>query len=454
MPAARYWRITGLALHGQGDLTVLDIGLYSDDVRVDATATHTASLAPLSGTTFAATDVAKSGFAFVWDFGRAQDVDDAQFTLGATSAHISRYQIESSEDGHIWKTEFRWRGLFGGAPLVQLPPNDPHYKKVLAYLDARDSALGCLAYRGPDFVNTGTVPVSLSNSVSYYPVTSRFISATPGYFGQITSAAKAMEYTLSGDFSVEMRIARPSAQTSQPGILCGFGSTGLRLYLHPSFSSGYPVSVGTAGGTTLGIASNAISTNAPSTVKWIRNSGTHRLVVDGSVRALFYDDTPIVFDRIVVGSTSSSGQFFYFSHLRVTDGVDRGNDSSDVLGPLEGPDPSSVLPIGSGEVGDYAPPDSPAQLGLAHTQIDTVDGGTVSVSGTVKKMGLPANLPLRRRVRLYHSKDRRFIRETWSDPDTGEFSFTGLKAGEEMHLIAHDHEHTYRALVRDKVVGT
>ena len=89
----------------------------------------------------------------------------------------------------------------------------------------------------------------------------------------------------------------------------------------------------------------------------------------------------------------------------------------------------------------------------ANTPYDSQDGGAVTVGGTVKKYANAGNQPLSRKVRLYHERDRRFIRETWSDPVTGEFSFANLKAGEKYTAMAYDHLGQYRALVLDRVTG-
>lgn len=103
--------------------------------------------------------------------------------------------------------------------------------------------------------------------------------------------------------------------------------------------------------------------------------------------------------------------------------------------------------------GDYQAPDGAPDLLPTARHVDTWDGGTVSIVGNVKKVGLPANQPLRRKVRLYHLKERRFLRETWSDAVTGDFVFPGLKAEVEYYVMVLDHEHVYRALVADRIVG-
>lgn len=104
----------------------------------------------------------------------------------------------------------------------------------------------------------------------------------------------------------------------------------------------------------------------------------------------------------------------------------------------------SAYPVGTTSAGDGS---------LIPLRLDLQDGGTVSVTGTVKRKGDPVDVPLRRRVRLYNESDRRFVRETWSDAVTGAFVFPDLKAGAVYTAMAYDHENNYRALVIDNIQG-
>ena len=57
------------------------------------------------------------------------------------------------------------------------------------------------------------------------------------------------------------------------------------------------------------------------------------------------------------------------------------------------------------------------------TTWDSADGGNATVSGIVTLNGVPGA----RKVRLHTLNNGRLIRETWSDPVTGAYQFTGLK---------------------------
>lgn len=63
-------------------------------------------------------------------------------------------------------------------------------------------------------------------------------------------------------------------------------------------------------------------------------------------------------------------------------------------------------------------------VGEVATQ-DFQDGGLFRVQGVVTSAGVPAY----RRVLLIEQRSKRVIRETWSDPATGAYSFDYIKQG-------------------------
>ena len=82
---------------------------------------------------------------------------------------------------------------------------------------------------------------------------------------------------------------------------------------------------------------------------------------------------------------------------------------------------------------------------------DTAFGGNGTVYGTVDRKGSPANVPLRRRVRLHSDITGAVVRETWSDAATGAFAFTGIDPAQRYTALAYDHEHNFRAEAADNL---
>ena len=93
--------------------------------------------------------------------------------------------------------------------------------------------------------------------------------------------------------------------------------------------------------------------------------------------------------------------------------------------------PSEVSPLAQGL-------QATVSQGLAKL-LDVECGGQARIYGTVARKGAPANVPLRRRVRLHRSVDGYLARETWSKAD-GTYEFREINPRYEYDVIAWDHE--------------
>lgn len=77
-------------------------------------------------------------------------------------------------------------------------------------------------------------------------------------------------------------------------------------------------------------------------------------------------------------------------------------------------------------------------------------GGPGVISGTLKELAAPTNLPVVRRLVLLDQKTRLFIAETWSDP-AGNYTFPRLRTDRKYTVVAYDHTNEYGAVVRDNI---
>lgn len=77
-------------------------------------------------------------------------------------------------------------------------------------------------------------------------------------------------------------------------------------------------------------------------------------------------------------------------------------------------------------------------------------GGAGRIAGTVKLDSTP-DYPVWRRVRLFDRRDNRLVREAWSDPVTGAYSFEYINPGRTYVVIAYDHTGVFNAEIRDSV---
>jgi len=73
------------------------------------------------------------------------------------------------------------------------------------------------------------------------------------------------------------------------------------------------------------------------------------------------------------------------------------------------------------------------------------------VTGTVAEKSTPANTPLHRLVRLHREPDGLFVKATWSDPVTGAYTFTGVRADRKYFVTSFDYTGTYRAVIADNL---
>jgi hypothetical protein len=81
---------------------------------------------------------------------------------------------------------------------------------------------------------------------------------------------------------------------------------------------------------------------------------------------------------------------------------------------------------------------------------DIYHAGIGKIAGTIKETGTP-NSPVFRRVRLFRDKDGLMLRETWSDPVTGEYQFEYIDEAQTYTVVSYDHVGVYRAVVADRV---
>ena len=77
-------------------------------------------------------------------------------------------------------------------------------------------------------------------------------------------------------------------------------------------------------------------------------------------------------------------------------------------------------------------------------------GGFGRIAGTVKEDGTP-DVPVKRRVRLHREQDGLVVREVWSHPTTGAYSFDYIDATKRYTVITYDYEHDYRAVIADNI---
>ena len=87
----------------------------------------------------------------------------------------------------------------------------------------------------------------------------------------------------------------------------------------------------------------------------------------------------------------------------------------------------------------------------AQSPVDIYDAGRGRITATVKEKNTPANMPLKRRVVLLSMPGSRAIRETWSDPATGVYTFDEVALDRVYTVVSYDHTGIYRGVVADNL---
>lgn len=101
------------------------------------------------------------------------------------------------------------------------------------------------------------------------------------------------------------------------------------------------------------------------------------------------------------------------------------------------------------EVPNYGPAAATQHIGNPLSTRDLSDlGGQGRVAGSVKNLGTP-DFPVWRRVRLFDRRDGRLVREVWSDPVSGSYSFDYINPARKYTVIAYDHTGQYNAVISD-----
>jgi hypothetical protein len=482
MALSRYWRIAGIITAPGSALELTQALLLVGGIA--ATAALSCPFAPSSGSIATLQNsgssavvrwdnsaVIQSGFALVWDLGASPA---AAVTLEMRSANsVATYPtsllVQSSDDGQYWVTQqvysqLLYPGALSTSALSIAAVSDPNAAAVTLLLDA---STGVIA-------DNATTPKSLTlaGAAGASPVQSKFNNQTLGLIG--ASAHVSVPYSTdfnfaAGDFTIETwlykkadcplssRLWNPDADAFTNVSLSINASGALEAFLSVSGASWAYSFTSIA----------ALSNNRWYHIALVRSGGNLFAFIDGAKTtlsaalgtAVLYNQTAYPF--VVGGQTSVARRFFgHLDQFRISKGLARytaafavpsspfvsnGTLAIDTSAKAY---PTQVLPSvqqpGAEDVGGFA-----KQILPVCASADTQDGGLYKVVGTVYQKNAPADLPVHRRVVLFDERSSRPIRETWSDPVSGAYSFTGIAGDRKYTAVAYDHSGAFRAVIAD-----
>ena len=477
MPAARYWRIVGVETYAGGDLELSELHLYDASGRVDAAATLTSTIAPAAGTLAALQDdnlgttcrfegaaVRSGGFAFVWDFGAGNTAAAMGLRLGAAAQNVfmAGCSLQYSTDGvqwwlHVAFNRYIWPG--GGVYTSDIFLDDPHIDKValLLHMDGADGST--------IFTDSSAVPKTVAASGGAVVSTAQSkwggASLVLNGRGDYLSAPAHADFVFGvGDFTVELLI---NTTTAAEKVLVD------QFVVETANSWQWAVESGRlswySGGYVL-TGAVAVNDGAWHHVAAARSAGTLRFfvdgVLDGSVALGRNFNTNLVLGiGAQVGARNSAYDFpGYIDDLRITKGVGRYTAN---FAPPTGPFPDSTggnffLPATMHTAGSAAqlaasspvPAFSTRRAHSLQMARDIEHGGPGTIYGTTKTKGTP-NQPTHARVVLLHQRSKLPVRETWSDPVTGNFAFTGIDTSQQFLTLAEDAAGNFRPVAANRL---
>lgn len=455
MPAARFWRVVGVETYAGGDLELSELHLYGASGRVDAAATLTSTIAPTAGTLAALQDddtgtacrfseraVRAQGFALVWDFGGAP-ADVASLRFGAADdigLFAEALILQSSSDGLQWATvtttdgRYAWPGP-RAMTVVTL--------KAFSEVWSESFASGIPGGFATTLLDSGTL------GITYDATNSAVILDATGYNTAWMFNMPEAQLGVKVEFDIE--IITPT-YGNLPYI--GLALTGGPQLLQNIVSPGGTLSACVRSSTvdTLGLqatlASTSFASAAPASGRalWTFSSVPNPAGGRDYGFAVGTNDVVISHSQTPATALLKTGLFLRSCKVRLH-GV-RG--FALVAAGVEVRPPRTV-PNRAQIVASFPAVFSSIRSAAAlKTARDVEHGGPGTVYGTTKTKGTP-NLPAHARVVLLHQRSKLPVRETWSDPVTGAFVFSGIDTSQQFLTLAEDAAGNFRPVAANRL---
>lgn len=405
MATARYWRAIGLQSYGGGELSLSEMQLWGGGARLDASVTITGT-APTSGALTALSDgstatsvtwsapvAAAGGFNLRWDFVTPVVVDGLKVGTGATQGvSLLSFSLEYSSDGASWESAT-------GAPSGAVPFPAANTLVSLTPAAFRHWRLTIPRWFS-NGVENGSSPVRIAELQLFEGATKYPASNLTG-----PSAPSPYVVSASSEYPGNSAYLAFDGSVSDPGRW-------MSAEVHAG-AEWIQIDLGAAKSlTSIKLApDSAISAAAG---YWIAD-----FKLQGSSTGAFTGEQV---DALVVSNLSRAS----WADLTLRD----------------------FSLFGSGFVSMPLRVNNLASLSRARN-FET--GGNGYISGTVKVLGDPTNVPTRRRVRLLRDRDAMLVAETWSDETTGAYLFTEIDRSTTYTVLTDDYQHSYRAVVADRI---
>ena len=454
MPAARHWRIVGIA--ARGDVALHTLQLFDGDTRRDAGATLTATHAPVAGAlaalqdadagsscTFTRAAATSAGFALVFDLGSSLDVTSVR--LGAVSAATwpdelaLEYLTASGWARQVMLARLQYPG--DGAATTFGPGATLNGQTFGESFDASIPA---------GFATVLTDSATLD--VSYDAAAQAALLTANGYNAAWMLAAPAAQQHLRAWFDIEFVSANNGNSLSALGVVLT-GGTYLtqHLFAHGEHQQARVYRSSTSSG--LGLITELSNTSAT-----LPSSGRHTYeltsVPSNTAGSRDYtmsvDGLQIAAHTLAVTAPAAllnAGIYLRSVTVKLHEVRLYGIGSSGLLDRL------IATTAARGQLAASAPVPAPA-LRVSRGQLgrDMEFGGAASITGTVgiKGAGGAPDTMTKSRVRLLRQRDGLLAREVWSDPVTGAFAFHEIDPAQQFIALAEDNAGVFAPVAADR----
>lgn len=476
MAAARYWRIVGIRPRSD-TLTLGALELFDAAGRVDAGATISSSVAPVSGAlaalsdgddtttcSFASDFAAAPGFSIVWDFGPGAGVDVIQIRIcgGPDSAQfLDALEIHGLTAGQ-WQLAqaFEWVPAPGPGGLILRVFGFDYNAAVLASspvafwpLDETSGTVAAELVAGRNGVRGGGALVSpglLPGSPAAFDPAGTGLISVP--------SSTAFDLTT---FTLEFWIKTTTVENLV--ILERNGNAGVSVQTTGNIPAGglwttHSLGVSASGGAVAG-ANLPVNTGAPvHCVVRVQPSGVS-IYLDAQARGTFFLPVSPVYGGapFFIGSRagafgmpagSAIGKVALYNRLLTEVEI-----ASHFVSYLKNYEPLRVrasFDAACVAAQSDVPPHGTLDTAPLRQARDVEFGGAGHIYGTTKIKGTP-NLPTKARVRLLRDRDALLARETWSDPATGAFDFPGIDTSQKFTALAADVNGDFRPVAANQL---
>lgn len=490
MAVHRYWRALGFEAYGSADLELSEFHLFSANSRVDASVALTSNLAPdLSGAIGNLQDDVLATAArwsarlvktlvLSWNFGaNGTDVNSVSVAGDSQSRFPLIFKLQWSDNATAWFDSAVETGIaWPGAKTKTALPTTNYAQHVLSL-----SPSGYYRYE-----DAGAVVSDSGPNVRHGSYAGGAAASTPGLLVGGSSGEKAFRpsttqfhtlpnsvYSGGAGFTISFFV---SYSTPANTVVLERGPTNnLSVQTYGNDLGLVAGSIGFTsgqGGASVVVASNfAINDGAPH----------HVLIISGASLADCYvfvdgrDATQRIADRTIlataeswqVGSRSGVSGFggvlddlvFLARPLTTSEAVNLFYASTLPLAPRNtvrgrtAVNDNIVSGVGPALTYGATKLANPEFLGIQHGCVKDYASGVLGqgigrVAGAVK---YTPNSPVQRKVRLIRERDGLVLREAWSDPVTGAYSFDYVDELQKYTVLSYDYTGAYRAVVADGI---